>query len=103
MPTGLSVSGAAVSNDKRLKINEKQLCNALDVIKKLEPTEYGQTYNRVDQYTPDTPQSHQCGFIATADQHIEELEASRIGGALGDDGKATSRCLNYNVPFTFAI
>ncbi|MFM7988194.1 MAG: tail fiber domain-containing protein, partial [Candidatus Fonsibacter sp.] len=63
--SGLSVGGTFVSaSDKRLKFNEKPLTNALDVINQLEPVEYDPTYDLVDQYTSDTPQSHQCGFIA---------------------------------------
>ena len=47
--TGLSVSGTAVTSDKRLNFNEKQLTKALDVIIRLEPVEYDQTYDLVDQ------------------------------------------------------
>ncbi|MFM7984607.1 MAG: hypothetical protein ACKPKO_35305 [Candidatus Fonsibacter sp.] len=36
----------------------------MDIINKLEPVEYDQTVDLVEQYTTDTPQSHQCGFIA---------------------------------------
>ena len=62
---GLSVGGTFVSaSDKRLKSNDKPLVNALDVINRLEPVEYDQTYELVDQYTTDIPQSHQCGYIA---------------------------------------
>ena len=48
----------------RDKFNKKPLFNALDIISKLEPVEYDQTHDLVDQYTADIPQSHQCGFIA---------------------------------------
>ncbi|MFM7988868.1 MAG: tail fiber domain-containing protein, partial [Candidatus Fonsibacter sp.] len=73
--TGLSVGGTLVSaSDKRLKFNEKPLTNAWDVINQLEPVEYDQTYDLVDQYTSDTPQSHQCGFIAQSVQSIDELK-----------------------------
>ena len=37
LPSGLSVSGAAVSNNKKLKVNENQQINVLDVRHKLEP------------------------------------------------------------------
>ncbi|MFM7978746.1 MAG: hypothetical protein ACKPKO_05470, partial [Candidatus Fonsibacter sp.] len=40
------------------------MINALDVINKLEPVEYDQTCDLSSTYTPDTPKSHQCGFIA---------------------------------------
>ena len=49
LSTGLSVHGTVTSSDKRLKFNKKPLTNALDVINKLEPVEYDQTYDRVDQ------------------------------------------------------
>ena len=88
---GLSVNGTVVTSDKRLKFNERILTNALDVINKLEPVEYDQTYDLVDQFNEDTPQSHQCGFIAQKVQQIEELEYAVLGGEVGDDGKETIR------------
>ncbi|MFM7977865.1 MAG: tail fiber domain-containing protein, partial [Candidatus Fonsibacter sp.] len=87
--SGLSVGGTVVSSScKRLKFNEKPLTNALDVINKLEPVEYDQTHNLVDQYTADTPQ---CGFIAQLVQSIDELTYAAVGGQVGDDGKETIR------------
>ena len=56
------------SSDKRLKFNEKTLTRAFDVINKLEPLEYDQTLTSVGQYTPDTPQSHHCGYISESIQ-----------------------------------
>ena len=42
---GLYLGATLVSaSDKRLKFNEKPLVNALDVIGKLEPVEYDQTF-----------------------------------------------------------
>ncbi|MFM7977961.1 MAG: tail fiber domain-containing protein, partial [Candidatus Fonsibacter sp.] len=50
--SGLSVGGTFVSaSDKRLKFNKKPLSNALNIISQLEPVEYDQTYDLVDQYT----------------------------------------------------
>ncbi|MFM7980504.1 MAG: tail fiber domain-containing protein, partial [Candidatus Fonsibacter sp.] len=73
--SGLSVGGTFVSaSDKRLKFNDKPLTNALGVINQLEPVEYDQTNDLVDQYTSDTPQSRQCGFIAQSVQSIDELK-----------------------------
>ena len=63
------------------------MINALDAINNLEQVAYDQTYKLIAQYTTDTPQPHQCGFIAQAVQHIEELKASVIGGDIGEDGK----------------
>ncbi|MFM7986667.1 MAG: tail fiber domain-containing protein [Candidatus Fonsibacter sp.] len=60
---GVSVYGTFSNlSDKRLKFNVKPLTNALDVINPLEPVEYDQTYTLVDEYTTETPQSHQSGF-----------------------------------------
>ena len=102
---GLYVSGILVSSsDKRLKFNEKPLVNALDIINRLEPVEYDQTYNLTDTYTEDTPQSHQCGFIAQSVQQIDELRHAVVGGVIvGEDGKETLRALNYNAVFTYAV
>ena len=72
---GLYVGATLVStSDKRLKFNEKPLVNALDIIRKLKPVEYNQTFEWVDHYTPETPQSHQDGFIAQDVQKIDELK-----------------------------
>ena len=73
------------------------------MINKLEPIEYDQTQDIVDQITPDTPQSHQCGFIAQSIQQIEELKHVVAGGEIGEDGKETIISLNYNAIFTYAV
>ncbi|MFM7985681.1 MAG: hypothetical protein ACKPKO_40850 [Candidatus Fonsibacter sp.] len=57
----------------------------------------------VDQYTADTPQSHQCGFISQSAQSIEELKLAVVGGQVGDDGKESISALNYNAIFTYAV
>jgi hypothetical protein len=101
--TTLTVNGSAVSSDKRLKFNEKPLVNALNVINRLEPVEYDQTQDLVDEYTSDTPQSHQCGFIAQSVAQIDELKHAVIGGEVDDEGKESIRALNYNAVFTYAV
>ena len=101
--TTLTVNGSAVSSDKRLKFNEKPLVNALNVINRLEPIEYDQTQDLVDEYTSDTPQSHQCGFIAQSVAQIDKLKHAVIGGEVDDDGKESIRALNYNAVFTYAV
>ena len=80
-----------------------RLTNALQVIRQLEPVEYEQTYALVDQYNEDTPQSHQCGFIAQQVQQIEALRHAVLGGEVGEDGKETVLCLKYNTVFTYAV
>ena len=71
------------------------MTNALDVINKLEPVEHEQTYDLVDQYNEDTPQSHQCGFIAQQVQQIKTIKHAVFGGEVGEDGKETIHALNY--------
>ncbi len=101
---GLTVQGTVTpSSDKRLKFNEKPLVNALGVINRLEAVEYDQTYDLVDEYTVEAPQSHQCGFIAQSVQQIDELRHAVVGGKVGDDGKESLRGLNYNAIFTYTV
>ena len=92
------MNGTSVFSVTRLKFNDKPLTNALKVIRQLEPVEYEQTYALVDQYNEDTPQSHQCGFIAQQVQQIEALRHAVLGGEVGEDGKETARCLNSESP-----
>ena len=73
------------------------------MINRLEPVEYDQTIDLIEQYTEDIPQFHQCGFIAQKVQHIEELKHAVVGGELGEDGKKTIKGLNYNIVFTYAV
>ncbi|MFM7984065.1 MAG: tail fiber domain-containing protein, partial [Candidatus Fonsibacter sp.] len=77
--------------------------HALDVINKLEPVEYDHTYSLEEHYTPDAPQSHQCGFIAQSVEQIDELKHTVVGGTVGKDGKESLRGLNYNAIFTYAV
>ena len=78
------------------------MVNALGVINRLEPVEYDQTVSLIEQYTEDTPQFHQCGFIAQSVQQIEELKHAVVGGEVGEDGQETIRCLNYHIVVTYA-
>jgi len=101
---GLSVNGTVTpTSDKRLKFNDKPIVNALNIINKLEPVEYDQTYDLVDTYTPETPQSHQSGFIAQSVERIAELKHAIVGGETGGDGQDTLRGINYNAVFTYAV
>ncbi|MFM7981166.1 MAG: tail fiber domain-containing protein [Candidatus Fonsibacter sp.] len=90
------------TSDKRLKLNEKPLVNALNMINKLEPVEYDQTYDLVEHYTQETPQSYQCGFIAQSVEKIDELKYIVAGGEIGEDGKESVCGINYNAIFTYA-
>ena len=75
----------------------------MNAINRLDTAEYDQTHDLVDEYTSDTPQSHQCGFIAQSVAQIDELKHAVIGGEVDDDGKETIRALNYNAVFTYAV
>ena len=86
-----------------LQVNEKPLTNALDVINKLEPLEYDQTQDIVDEFNENTPHIHQCGFIAQSIQEVDERKHAVMGGEIGEDGKDTIRSLNYNAIFTYAV
>ena len=59
---------------KLLKFNEKPLVNAWGVINKLVPVESDRTFDLVDNYTQDMPQSHQAGFIAQYVQNVYEVK-----------------------------
>ncbi|MFM7989833.1 MAG: tail fiber domain-containing protein, partial [Candidatus Fonsibacter sp.] len=102
--TGLTANGTVTpSSDSRLKFISKSVTNGLTVINRLEPVEYDQIYELVDQYTPDTPQSHQCGCIAQSVEQIDELRHAVVGGTVGKDDKESLRGLNYNAVFTYAV
>ena len=75
----------------------------MNIINKLEPVEYDQTYDLVEHYTQETPQSHQCGFIAQSVEKIDELKYIVAGGEIGEDGKESLRGINYNAIFTYAV
>ena len=80
---GLTVHGTVTpTSDKRLKFNDKPIVNALNIISKLEPVEYDRTYDIVDTYTPETPQSHQNGFIVQSVERIDELKHAIVGGEI---------------------
>ncbi|MFM7978410.1 MAG: hypothetical protein ACKPKO_03760, partial [Candidatus Fonsibacter sp.] len=57
----------------------------------------------VNNYTQETPQSHQCGFIAQSVEKNDELKHAVAGGQIGDDGKESVRALNYNAIFSYAV
>ena len=75
------------ASDNRLKFNERPLVNAFEVIGKLEPVEYGQAFDLVYQYTPETLQTHQRGDIAQPVEKFDELKHVVEGGVIGEDGQ----------------
>ena len=62
------------------------MVTAWKVSNKLETNEYDQTYELLGKYTPNTPQSHQCGFIAQSVQTMDEQIHGEEVGDLGEDG-----------------
>ncbi|MFM7980213.1 MAG: hypothetical protein ACKPKO_12935 [Candidatus Fonsibacter sp.] len=100
----LAVHGSVkTSSDSRLKFNGRSLTHGLTVINKLEPVEYDQIYELVDQYTPEIPQSHKCEFIAQSFEQIGELRHAVVCGTVGEDDKESLRGLNYNEIFTHTV
>ena len=91
------------SSDKGLKFNENPFNKRLDAISRLKPVEYDQTHDLVEHTTPDTPQSHQCGFKAQRVQQIDELKYAVAGSNIDEQGKETIRYLNYNSIFPHAV
>ena len=67
----------------------------------LELVEYDAVQDLVEQYTPDTLQYHQCGFIAQLSEQIDQLKHAVFGGEIGEYGKETIRSLNCNAKFIF--
>ena len=84
-PTGLSVSGAAVSSDKRLTFHDKPLIHAVQGIHKLEPAEYDKNIQPSRSiYNTDTA-SLSMRLHSTSGSIIEELKASVIGCEICED------------------
>ncbi|MFM7982542.1 MAG: hypothetical protein ACKPKO_24790, partial [Candidatus Fonsibacter sp.] len=101
---GVSVYGTFNNlSDKLLTFNVKPLTNALDVINRLEPVEYDQTYTLVDEYTTETPPSHQSDLIAQSVHKIDELKHAVAGGEIGEDGVEGLPTQNYYAIFTFDV
>ena len=79
--SSLHVGGTRKSaSDNRWKFNEQHLANELYVINKREPFGNDQSHDLLDQYTTDTPKSHQCRFKDQSAQSIDELQHKVIGG-----------------------
>ena len=72
------------------------LVNALNIINKLELVEYDQTYDLVEHYTQETPQSHQCGFIAQSLEKIDELKYIVEACEIEEDRKESLRGIHYS-------
>ena len=69
----------------------------------MEPADNQQTQDLVDHFTPDTPQSHHCGFIAQQVQQTEEHRHAVVGGEISEDGKETIKSLNCNAILTYTV
>ena len=64
--------------------------------------DYDQTQYLVDQYTPDTLRSHQCGSIAQSVQQIGQQTQAVLGKEIGDERPETIRSLNNSTICTYA-
>ena len=102
-PTALCVGGAtASSSDTRLNFNEKRLTNALYVINQLEIVEYDEAQYLTATYTVDTPQSHQCGFIAYPFNESMSSNALLLVALLVEKLSKSIIHMNYNAVSTYA-
>lgn len=101
------VNGVTVhGSDDRLKLNEKNVNNALNVIRRLNP----QTYDRADDLNSlntikDTygKTSKEVGFIAQEILEIPELEHAVILGDSKGNGSEQQYYVNYREIFSYSV
>ena len=105
--TTMYVNGSVVhGSDDRLKLNEKNVNNALNVIRRLNP----QTYDRADELNSlntikDTSgkTSKEVGFIAQEILEIPELEHAVISGDSKGNGSEQQYYVNYREIFSYSV
>ena len=97
---------AHIVSDDRLKHNEQNIINSLDLMRKLQPQTYDMTQDFKDadfsgtisgQYT------HKAGFIAQEIRAIEEISYCCVGEEYDSSGNPTSLAIDYNSIFTHGI
>ena len=107
---GIFINGVTVqTSDDRLKHNEKNINNGLEIIRKLEPQVYQKTRtmkNADFSGTLDIPYNIEAGVIAQDILKIDDISYSVIGGDYYDKSNNLVECeygLNYNALFTYNI
>jgi hypothetical protein len=104
----------AISSDDRLKHNEKNITNSLDVIKKIQPVKYFKTAKMFDENfnfeidisgNPITSEDYhiESGLIAQEVKNIKELQYCVGGGETDISGNKQPYNLNYNDIFVYNI
>jgi hypothetical protein len=99
------ITGTLLSDD-RLKHNEENITNSLDVIRKLNPQTYSMTTNFYDaSYTGniDEPYIVRSGFIAQEIRTIDEISFCCVGEEYDSSNNPTPLSIDYNTIFTYGI
>ena len=102
----VTVGSTIITSDDRLKHNEKDISNALNVIKLLKPQSYDMTENFYDaSYTGEISGNykHMSGFIAQEIREIDDLSYCFLGKEFDQSGNPTRVALDYNSIFTYGI
>jgi len=102
-------SGFSASSDDRVKYNEIDISNSLDIIRQLKPKKYDKTAFITDiSYNGIVPEDsvRECGFIAQEILEIDELKDYVNGGDYLDESYnliQNKYSLDYNSIFTYGI
>ena len=102
----VTVGTTVISSDDRLKHNEKDISNALNVIKLLKPQSYDMTHKLYDaSYSGEISENykHMSGFIAQEVREINDISYCCIGKEFDQSGNPTRLALDYNSIFTYGI
>ena len=102
MPNGTASIGTLIStSDDRLKHNEKNIINGLEIIRQLKPQLYQKTKNfKEENYSGPLNESYilEAGLIAQEVKNINDLSFSVIEG-----NNDTPYLLNYNNIFVYSL
>ena len=55
----------------------------------------------MERYTTDSPQSHQCGFLAQSEHKFDELKYAVAGGEIDVEGKETIIFQEIRIQYVF--
>ena len=98
--------GPIVHSDDRLKHNERNITNSLDIIKKLNPYTYDMTNKFYDaSYVGDISgiYYYKAGFIAQQIRQIEEISFCSIGEEYDICNNPIPMGIDYNSLFTYNV
>ncbi len=95
-----------IYSDDRLKHNERDISNSLNIIKKLNPCTYDMTTTFYDaSYVGDISgrYNHRGGFIAQEIKKIEEISFCCIGEEYDSSNNPRALAIDYNTIFTYNV